>query len=94
MTLFENGEAIKSVILSGSDPLVSYINGHIITAAARGSVTVLDDELKVLRTYPETETLFPRTLGGNKNFIVLGDAVGAIRYYNMTGGNEPKVRQD
>ena len=90
LTLFENGEALKTVKLPGERPLVRFINGEIVTAAENGKLTVLDRKLEILRTFDGTKATV-RTLTCNSNFIVVGDYDGVVRYYNRTGGKFPRV---
>ena len=48
LTLFENGEASKTVKLPGDRRFVRYINGEIISVGVHGKLAVLNKELKVL----------------------------------------------
>ena len=90
LTLFKNDEALKTVKLSGERPLVRYINGEIISAAKYGNLTILNQNLEVLKTFHGARATV-RTLTGNTKFIVFGDYDGLVRYYNRTGGNFPRV---
>ena len=90
LTLFNNGEAAKTVQLPGEKPLVRYMNGEIISAAEKGQLTVLNKKLEILRTFHGTRTTV-RTLTSNTRFIVFGDYDGVVRYYNRTGGKFPRV---
>ena len=91
LTLFKNDEALKTVKLSGERPLVRFINGEIISAAENGKLTVLNQNLEILRTFHGTVQATVRTLTANANFIVVGDYGGAVQNYNRTGGNFPRV---
>ena len=90
LTLFKNGDALKTVKLPGERPLVRFINGEIISAAKNGKLTVLNKELEVLKIFHGTRSTI-RTLARNNKYIAFGDDSGDVRFYSRTGGVIPKV---
>ena len=93
LTLFKNGEAVKTVKLLGGARLVRYINGEIICAADHGKLTILNRKLETLKTFKthKGKTGSIRTLTGNSKYIVSGNIDGVVRYYNRTGDGFPRV---
>ena len=92
LTLFKNGGALKTVKLRGKEPLVRYINGEIVTAARYGKLTILNEDLQVLKTFHHGSESYISSLTGNSEHIVLGDHNGTVRYYDRVGGIFPRVR--
>ena len=98
LTLFKNGKSLKTIQLEGKFPLVRFVNGDIISAARDGKLTILNKQLKVLKTidgpakYNGTWDSDIRTLAGNDKFIAFGDYDGSVRYYNRADGVVSKVR--
>ena len=90
LTLFENDEALKTINLSGEGSLVRLINGEIVTAAQFGKVTVLNEKLRILKTFHGSER-FLSSLTGNRNYIAFGDYNGTVRYYDRVGSFFPRV---
>ena len=90
LTLFKNGEALKTVKLQGEWPLVRFINGEIVTAAQNGKLTVLNEELEVLKTFRGTDKGI-LNLTGNSEYISFGDYNGTVRYYDRVGSIFPRV---
>ena len=90
LTLFKNDEALKTVKLAGEKPLVKYINGEIVTARKYGKLTVLNEELEVLKTFRGTDRAV-RTLTGNNKYIAFGDWGKTVRYYDRVDSIFPKV---
>ena len=92
--LFLNGEAVKTIDLEGTLPLVKFINGlyhqRIVTVAKGGKLTVLNRNLDIIKSFSGTDS-FVSALTGNVKFIAHGDSSGAVRYYNR-GTNLQKVR--
>ena len=91
LTLFKNGESIKTVKLPGDTFLVRYINGELISATEHGKLTVLNQNFEVLKSFVTHEgpTGSIRTLTGNDKYIVSGNMNGVVRYYNRAGGKLP-----
>ena len=91
LTLFKNGEAVKTVKLPGGARLVRYINGEIISAAENGKLTILNRELETLKTLKTHigPTGSIRTLTANNKYIVSGNINGVVRYYNRNGDGLP-----
>ena len=90
LTLFKNGKASKIVKLQDEWPLVRFINGEIVTAAQNGKLTVLNEELEVLKTFRGSEHYISSLTGSNK-YIALGDHNGTVRFYNRVGNIFPTV---
>lgn len=90
LTLFENENSMKTIELGGKDRLVRLISGEIVSAATGRQLAVLNQNLDFLKTFKVSE-YWIRTLTGNENHIVLGDADGEVRYYQRHGNVEPKV---
>ena len=90
LTIFKNGEALKTIKLPGERLLVIFINGEIVTAARYGKLTVLNERLEVLKTFKGTESIV-FTLTGNSKYIAFGDYSGMVRYYSRGGSIFPKV---
>ena len=93
LTLFKNGEAVKTVKLQGKRPLVRFINDEIVTAAENGKLTILNRKFETLKNFVTHEggTGSVRTLTGNKKYIISGNMNGVVRYYNRYGGGFPRV---
>ena len=93
LTLFKNGEAVKTVILPGGARLVRYINEEIICAADHGKLTIFNRKFETLKTFKthKGQTGSIRILTGNNKYIVSGNIDGVVRYYNRTGGGVPRV---
>lgn len=71
--------------------MVRFINGEIVSAARNGKLTVLNEELEVLKTFRyETERSI-LTLTGNEKYIAYGDYNGTVRYYNRIDDTAPRV---
>ena len=87
--LIKIGEALKTINLEGTLPLVKFINDRVITVAKGGRLTVLNRNLEILESFSGTGS-FVRTLTGNTKFIALGDSSGAVRYYTR-GISLPQV---
>ena len=90
LTLFKNGGALKTVKLRGKEPLVRYINGEIVTAARYGKLTILNEDLQVLKTFHGSDSTIS-SLTGNSEYISFGDYNGTIRYFDRVGSIFPKV---
>ena len=90
LTLFKNGEPLKSIQLQGLKPLVRFVNGEIVSAGRHGKLTVLNKELDILKTFHGTQSDV-RTMTGNDKYIAMGDYDGAVRYYDRAGAVTPKV---
>ena len=84
LTLFKNGDALKTVKLPGERPLVRFINGEIVTAAQYGDLTILNEELQILETFQGSHS-FLTSLTGNNEYISFGHRNGAVRYYTRVG---------
>ena len=95
LTKFDNDKLVKRIKLLGAYPLLRLINEEIVTAAKDGKVTVLTQELEVVKTfddpgeYPMDANI--RTLAANEAYIAIGDSAGTVRFYNRTGDTKPKV---
>ena len=90
LTIFKNGESLKTIKLPGERPLVRFINGEIVTAASYGKLTVLNKKLEVLKLFRGTEgRVF--TLTGNSKYIAFGDYNGVVRYYDRGASIFPRV---
>lgn len=93
LTVFENGKPYKTVKLDGFGPIVRVINNEIISAARSGKVTVMNEELEVLKTFEGTEWSV-RTLVANQKYIAFGDTQGTVRFYDRKGASEPRVSDE
>ena len=92
MTLFENGEAVKTIKLEGTNPLVRFINGEIVTVGENAKLTILNTNLETVAAFNGTKSTV-YTLTGNREFIAFGDDGGVVRYYNRHANFELKVRK-
>ena len=90
LTLLKNGKALKTVKLPGIGPLVRNINGEIVTASQHGKLTVLNEELQVLKTFHGSDSVIS-SLTGNSEYISVGDFSGAVLYYDRVGSIFPRV---
>ena len=91
LTLFKNGEALKTVKLKGEWPLVRLINAEIVTAAQHGKLTILNGKLQVLRTFHGSKRSTISSLTGNSKYISHGDYNGTVLYYERVGSIFPRV---
>ena len=94
LTLYTNGQSVKTIELGGWQPLVRFINGEIVISDFYGKLAIFNKSLDVLKTFQRSITTFNynvRSLGGNNNYIAYGDSNGTVDYYSRTGGFEPKV---
>ena len=90
LTIFKNGKAFRTVKLQGEKPLVRYINGEIVTAAEDGKLTILNQELQILKTFHGSES-YISSLTGTDSYIALGDYNGTVRFYDRVGSIFPRV---
>ena len=92
LTLFKNGEALKTVKLN-EWPLVRLINAEIVTAAQHGKLTILNEKLQVLKTFhgSNSTNCTISSLTGNSEYISFGDFNGTVRYYDRVGSIFPRV---
>ena len=92
LTLYTNGQSVKTIKGGGWLPLVRSINGEIVTDNLDGKLAVLNEKLEVLKTFSGPQyTVF--SLAGNDKYIAYGDSSGTVNYYNRTGGFEPMVSE-
>ena len=90
LTLFKNDEALKTVKLHEEWPLVRFINGEIVIASQHGKLTILNEELQILKTFHGSKSTI-LSLTGNSEYIALGDWNGTVRYYDRVGSIFPRV---
>ena len=81
LTLFENDKILKTIFLQGYYPIVRVINGDVVSATRNGKLTVLNNNLEVLRVLDDTHRGVV-SLAGNDKFISFGDWNGTVHYYN------------
>ena len=91
MTLYTNGQSVKTIKLGGL-ARVRFINGDIVTDDLVGELAVLNEKLEVLETFDRQKSLVS-SLTGNENYIAYGDWTGTVSYYNRNGGFFPKVSE-
>ena len=87
MSLYTNGQSVKTIEYEGWMPLARLINGEIVTVGEYGKLTVFSDKLESLNKYFETSYSI-RSLAGNDKFIAYGDYHGVVVYYNRGGASE------
>ena len=88
LTKFDNDTLVKRIELQGAYPLLRLINEEIVTAAKDGKVTVLTQELEVVKTFDDPGE-YPmdaeiRTLAGNEAYIVIGDQRSTMRRFHKS----------
>ena len=90
MSLYTNGQSVKTIEYEGWMPLARLINGEIVTVGEYGKLTVFSDKLESLKKYYEYfETSYSiRSLAGNDKFIAYGDYHGVVLYYNRGGASQ------
>ena len=91
VALFNGAKLLKTKQLSGVSSMVGYYNGQIVAAVANGSLTVLNQDLGIIRKFHGIDGLDARSISGNDTYLALGDEEGLVRYYDRKGGAEPNV---
>ena len=93
MTIFKSNPEFKPLIthrLEGSETIVAYFNGKVITAALMGQVTIMNESLQTVEEF-EFGTNGPASISACDEFLVIGDWGGDVRYYERNA--ESKVIQ-
>ena len=89
VSLFNGSKLIKTKELSGTSVTVGYFNGQIIAAARTGKVTVMDENLGVIKELGEI-TDSSTTICGNSTYLAF--CINRfVLYYKINGNMQPKV---
>ena len=82
LTLYTNGQSVKTVELGGWLPLVRFINGEIVISYLNGKLAILNKSFDVLKTFRGANNTV-RSLAGDNKYIAYGDYNGTVDYYKI-----------
>ena len=91
VTLFIGDKLIKTKKLSGRSTLVDYVNGQVVAALQNGQVTILNDDLEIIKEISRIGGR-PEMISGNDNYVAISDDSGSVLYFRPDSTSKPKVR--
>ena len=90
VTLFNEGNAVKTNYLFSSITLVDYSNGQVVAAAEKGQLIILSEDLEIIKEFTGPIGI-PTMISGNTTYLTLSDSSGSVQYYKRNSNAQPKV---
>ena len=81
---------MKTKVLDGARVSVVYSNGQIVAGVENGKLTIMNENLGIIKEFPGTSDLY-QSACGNATYLAHGDKAGSVRYYKRDFDVEPKV---
>lgn len=89
VSLFNGTNLMKAKKLGDLEVLLSYCNGQIVAAVENGNLTIMNENLGIVKEFPVRKSPF-QSLCGNASYLASGDENGSVCYYK-TNNEEANV---
>ena len=90
VAVYAHYQKLATKKLKGFSVMVAVLNNRVVAAAMQGKLSVLDENLEVLKIFGDVDKQ-PMALHGNEEYLCLGDYRGNVYYYNVYHDKHPKV---
>ena len=90
ISLFNGSKMIKNIDLKGGSVSVSHFNSQIVAAVENGKVTIMNENLGIIKEFAGTNSL-TRSICSNQTYIALCDDKNSVWYCKRNDDVEPKV---
>ena len=90
VSLFEGSKLMKTKVVAGTKASVIYSNSQIVAAAEDGNLTIMNENLGIIKEFSGTMSTI-RSICGNATYLALCDNTGSVLYNKRDLNVEPKV---
>ena len=92
VSLFDGSQLIKTKKLNGISTYVAYSNGQIVAAAKNGNLTIMNEQLALIKEFVGIEAHI-RSISGNETHLATCDTTGSVCYYKISNVESKVVFQ-